>query len=105
MVDDQSIILLEVRDMNGTEHWETEWEGSTNWYIYLSYIDAGADSIVDIFLVVFVFDLHQVISVYYNWWLPKWNDNENYRYQYRDWNNCTDIGNQKIKRIQAMHET
>jgi hypothetical protein len=71
LVDDQSIILLEVRDVNGTEYWETKWEGSTNWYIYISYMEAGADSIVDIFLVVFIFNLHKLVSVYYNWWSPK----------------------------------
>ena len=85
------------------KHSEMKREGSVNWQVYVSYLRAGAGLIFGTFLVTCIFGLREVASVYYKWWLAKWSDEESYRH--REFNNCTDGENQKIKMIQTMNET
>ncbi len=82
---------------------EMKREGSINCHVYMSYLQAGAGLILGIFLVVFAFGIRETASVYYSWWLAKWSEDESYRY--RDFHNCTNFSDQKIRLIQSMNES
>jgi hypothetical protein len=92
---DEEMLLL-------TENIEMKREGTVNWYVYMSYLQAGAGLILGIFLVTFIFGIREAASVYYSWWLAKWSDDESYRYRYL--NNCTDVSNPKIDTIRSMND-
>ena len=81
---------------------EMKGEGSVNWYVYTSYLRAGAGFILGIFLVIFVFGIREGTSVYCNWWLAKWTNDESHRN--RAFNNCTIVRDQKINMIRSMSD-
>ena len=83
---------------------EVKYEGSIDWRVYLRYFQAGLGMISGIIVILIVFSLREISSVYYSWWLARWNDDENYRYRYEI--NCTTIENeQKIQLIRSMNDT
>jgi hypothetical protein len=94
--DDQEVISV------STINIEAKQEGSVNWRVYIAYMRAGAGLALGIFLIIFVFGIREATSAFYNWWLAKWSDDENYRY--RQLNNCTGTSNKLVYTIQSMNE-
>ncbi|CAF3567650.1 unnamed protein product [Adineta steineri] len=60
---------------------ETKQQGTINWKVYISYLQAGIGTISSVLLIILIFGSQQIISLYSNWWLAEWSDDENYRYQ------------------------
>ncbi|CAF4697955.1 unnamed protein product [Rotaria socialis] len=62
-------------------------EGSVKWTVYTDYLRAGIGLFLGFLLAIGVFSAHQGVSIFSNWWLAKWSDEETYRYY--TFNNCT----------------
>lgn len=55
-------------------------KGSVKWHVYIEYLRAGVGLFLGFFLVTIVFSAHQGLSIFSNWWLASWSDEETYRY-------------------------
>ncbi|CAF3943944.1 unnamed protein product [Rotaria sp. Silwood1] len=56
---------------------ETKSEGTVKWNVYISYLRAGVGVIFGFLLIIIIFSIQQTISIYNNWWLAAWSDDEN----------------------------
>lgn len=79
---------------------ETKQEGAVKWSVYISYIRAGVGLILGTFLTVVVFGILEATSVFYNWWLAKWSNDETHRHQ--TLLNCTEATHYTINSIKSM---
>ena len=89
--------------LSSSTNLEKKKEGSVNWRVYISYMRAGAGVILTILLITLAFGGRETTSIFYNWWLAKWSDDNSYRH--RHWNNCTKANNEIANRIRSMNDT
>ena len=82
---------------------EMKQEGTVKWNVYLSYIRAGIGAISGLLIIFVTFSLQQTISLYGNYWLAQWSNDESHRHQI--YKNCTSKLDEKTARIQAMTNT
>ncbi|CAF2915966.1 unnamed protein product, partial [Rotaria sp. Silwood2] len=68
---------------------ETKQEGTVNLNVYVSYLQAGVGVILGLLLIIITFGSQQVISIYSNWWLAAWSNDESRRSQ--NSTNCMSI--------------
>ncbi len=87
----------------GSTHIETKQEGSVRWRVYISYMKAGAGLGLSILLLILVFGLREAMSVFYNWWLAEWSDDEDHRH--RQLHNCTGTSNRIVNAIRSMNDS
>lgn len=95
----QSIISSTCSDVDEeilalSKHAETKQKGKVKWRVYASYLKAGVGIIIGLFIVLVLSSLREGISIFSNWWLAEWSDDETYRY--RNSNNCTTIRNNTV---------
>ncbi|CAF1384435.1 unnamed protein product [Rotaria sordida] len=81
---------------------ETKQEGTVNWKVYISYLQAGVGVISGILLIIIIFGSQQVISIYSNWWLAAWSNDESHRHQ--NSTNCMSIRDNKTDIIYRMND-
>ena len=79
---------------------ETKQEGVVKWSVYLAYLKAGIGLICGVMLIMSVFGLREATSVFYNWWLAKWSNEQIYRYHAS--NNCSQATPDDINSIKSM---
>ncbi|CAF1175955.1 unnamed protein product, partial [Adineta ricciae] len=82
---------------------EKSQQGSVGCWIYASYLRAGAGLTCSLFLIVLTFGGLEAVSIYFNWWLAKWSEDQTYRHQLRI--NCSGTNNKLLNQIQAMNTT
>jgi hypothetical protein len=82
---------------------EMKQEGSVKWGVYVSYMQAGVGLVFGIILTVLAFSFREGTSIFYSWWLAKWSDDQNHRYQ--SLNKCTGITNDSARLIRSMNDT
>ncbi|CAF4197389.1 unnamed protein product, partial [Rotaria sordida] len=70
---------------------ETKHKGTVKSHVYAEYLKAGVGIIMGLFIVIILSSVREGTSIFSNWWLAKWSDDESYRY--RILNNCTNIQN------------
>lgn len=66
---------------------ENKQTGRLKWYVYVTYLRAGAGTIVGFLFVPLILAAQQAAFIFSSWWLAAWNDDENYRHMI--FNNCT----------------
>ena len=81
---------------------ETKYEGTVKWNVYIAYLRAGIGIFSGSLLIIMIFATQQTITIYSNWWLAVWSNDESYRYQ--NWTNCMDKHEQHIERIHQMND-
>jgi hypothetical protein len=81
---------------------ETKQEGTVKWNVHLSYLRAGAGLVSGLLVIVIVFSAQQATSIYSNWWLAGWSNDETHRN--RVLNNCSNVRDNKINEIRSMNE-
>ncbi|CAF2953465.1 unnamed protein product [Rotaria sp. Silwood2] len=81
---------------------EIKQEGIVKWDVYVSYLQAGIGGVSGFLLLLTVFCVQQAMSLYSNWWLAEWSNDESHRH--RLYNNCTNINDTKINRIRFMSD-
>ena len=96
--DDQEDECMNLRGKNI----ETKQEGTVKWNVYVSYIQAGVGVIFGFLIIVFVFSAQQVTSIYSNWWLAAWSNDESRRYQ--NSTNCMNTRDKITDDIQRMSD-
>ncbi len=79
---------------------ETKKEGSVSWHVYAAYWRAGVGFAFGFLLILLVYTAQQAISIFSNWWLVAWSDDENYRYNI--FNNCNGTIGQKNNSVRTM---
>ncbi|CAF4743672.1 unnamed protein product [Rotaria sp. Silwood1] len=79
--DDEMLILSKTA--------ETKQKGMVKRHVYTAYIKAGFGLIMGLFIVIILSSMREATSVFSNWWLAKWSDDESYRYRILD--NCTSL--------------
>ncbi|CAF4018606.1 unnamed protein product [Rotaria sordida] len=79
---------------------ETKQKGAVKWYVYIVYLKAGVGIIMGLFIVIILPSVREATSIFSNWWLAKWNDDESYRYRIS--NNCTSIQNNNNNTVWSM---
>lgn len=82
---------------------EKSQQGSVGFWIYASYLRAGAGLTCSLLLIVLSFGGFEVVSIYFNWWLAKWSEDQTYRHQLRI--NCNRTNNKLLNQIQSMNTT
>jgi hypothetical protein len=82
---------------------ETKQEGTVKFGVYRSYLQAGVNVILGLFCILIVFSAQQATSLYSNWWLAEWSNDESDRY--RVYKNCTNVLDQTTNRIRLMNDT
>ncbi|CAF4435345.1 unnamed protein product, partial [Adineta steineri] len=78
-------------------------EGTVKWSVYVSYLRAGIGVCIGILLVVVVFSAQQATSIYVDWWLAEWSNDEGHRHHV--YTNCTNVTDEKTNKIRLMNET
>ena len=81
---------------------ETKQQGTVQWHVYVAYLRAGAGLVLGSALVLVIFSSQQLASVYSNWWLAVWSDDETLRHQNET--SCNDKQDEKMLRIQLMND-
>jgi hypothetical protein len=82
---------------------EGKQEGAVKWGDYKSYLRNNVVVVIwYIFLMITVFSAQQAASIYSNWWLAQWANDETSRY--RVYNNCTGGLDEKTNRIRLMSD-
>ena len=81
---------------------ETKQQGTVRWHVYAAYLRAGVGLVLGVALIVIIFSTQQFASIYSNWWLADWSDDETRRY--RKMMNCSNKLDQKVVRIQLMSD-
>ncbi|UJR11087.1 hypothetical protein I4U23_015269 [Adineta vaga] len=95
---DESLISQSVPNMEGKR------EGIIRWQTYVEFVKAAVGLIIGFVIFVFTFCLREGIFVYNSWWLAKWTDDENYRYEINI--NCTNITtDEQVLRIKLMTDS
>ncbi|CAF1560439.1 unnamed protein product, partial [Rotaria sordida] len=79
---------------------ETKQKGAVKWHVYIVYLKAGVGIIMGLFIVIILSSVQEATSIFSNWWLAKWNDDESYRYRIS--NNCTSIQNNNNNTVWSM---
>ncbi|CAF3828800.1 unnamed protein product [Rotaria sordida] len=79
---------------------ETKRKGTVKSHVYVAYLKAGAGIIMGLFIVIILSFVREGASIFSNWWLAKWSDDESYRY--RILNNCTTVQNNKNNTVWSM---
>ncbi|CAF4062922.1 unnamed protein product, partial [Adineta steineri] len=82
---------------------ETKEEGTVKWYVYVSYLRAGIGVCIGMLLIVVLFSAQQATSIYANWWLAEWSNDESHRHHV--YTNCTNVVDEKTNKIRLMSET
>lgn len=82
---------------------ETKQQGTVNWHVYTSYLHSGIGVILGCLVIMIIFGSQQIISIYSNWWLLAWSDDENRRHH--NSTNCMSIENNKTDKIYLMNDT
>jgi hypothetical protein len=59
---------------------DTKKEGSVSWHVYVAYWRAGVGFAFGFLLILLVYLVQQATSIFSNWWLVAWSDDENHRY-------------------------
>jgi hypothetical protein len=88
---------------SSTANIEKKHEGSVHWQVYVAYIRAGAGVVVGILSVVVLFGGFEATTIFYNWWLAKWSENQSYRY--RQWPNCSAANNSAVDAVRSMNDS
>ncbi|CAF1123285.1 unnamed protein product [Rotaria sordida] len=79
---------------------ETKRKGTVKSHVYVAYLKAGAGIIMGLFIVIILSFVREGASIFSNWWLAKWSDDESYRY--RILNNCTTVQNNNNNTVWSM---
>ena len=82
------------------ENIETKQEGTVKWGVYISYLRAGVNVAIGLFLIIIIFSAQQATDMFGNWWLAQWSNDESHRYAV--YSNCTGTIDQKINKIRSM---
>ncbi|CAF1585142.1 unnamed protein product, partial [Adineta steineri] len=82
---------------------ETKEEGTVKWSVYVSYLRAGIGVCIGMLLILVVFSAQQATSIYVNWWLAEWSNDEGHRHHV--YTNCTNVIDEKTNKIRLMNET
>ena len=80
---------------------ETKQKGMVKWHVYHAYLKAGIGIILGLFIVLILSSVREAASIFSNWWLAEWSDDESYRY--RASYSCTNIHNNNT--IWSMSQT
>ena len=59
---------------------ETKQQGAITWHVYLSYLRAGVGVFLGFVLVSLVFLMREIMAIFSDRWLARWNDEESHRY-------------------------
>ena len=81
-------------------HADTKQEGAVRWHVYASYIRAGLGCIASFIFVILLFTLHQAISMFSNWWLATWSEDESHRHS--GLTNCTSATMEPVDAVRSM---
>ena len=79
---------------------ETKQEGTVKWSVYVMYLRAGIGVVVGMALLVTLFVTQQAMSLYSNWWLAGWSNDESDRHQ--NYMNCTKPVGEETNRLRLM---
>ncbi|CAF3968250.1 unnamed protein product [Rotaria sordida] len=82
---------------------ETKHKGTVKSHVYVAYLKAGVGIIMGLFIVIILPSVREGTSIFSNWWLAKWSDDESYRY--RILNNCTTVQNNNNNTVWSMSNT
>ncbi|CAF1094580.1 unnamed protein product [Didymodactylos carnosus] len=77
----QSSRMSEDETNNNYQAAETKATGVVKWHVFLDYFRAGAGLILGFVLIFVVFTSQQAVAIFSNWWLAKWSNEEELRYQ------------------------
>ncbi|CAF1179985.1 unnamed protein product, partial [Adineta ricciae] len=80
---------------------EKSQQGSIGCWIYASYLRAGAGLTCSLFLIGLTFGGVEAVSIYFNWWLARWSEDQTYRHQL--WINCSRTNKKLLSQIQSMN--
>lgn len=96
---------MEVEDGSvlDSDNAETIEKGSVQWNVYVAYLREGFGICFGVGFLISIFSSYSLISVFYGWWLAKWNDDEGHRH--RLVSNCTTSNNKNYNMIRSMNET
>ncbi|CAF4159510.1 unnamed protein product, partial [Rotaria sordida] len=101
----QSIISSTCSDIDEemlalSKNTETKHKGTVKSHVYAEYLKASVGIIMGLFIVIILSSVREGTSIFSNWWLAKWSDDESYRY--RILNNCTNIQNNNNNTVWSM---
>jgi hypothetical protein len=85
-----------------SETLEMKETGGVNWNVYIEYLQAGAGLALGLILLILIFTVREVASVFYSWWLAGWNEDESHRHH--QFNNCTGSESKKMNIIRSMSD-
>lgn len=108
-VDNSSLLKLERDDHEPsqavaslTNNVEVKQTGAVRWQVYVEFVRAGIGLLLGLAVFSLTYCMREGVFVYHNWWLAKWTDDENYRYQVST--DCTNITNAQAIAIKLMNE-
>ncbi len=79
---------------------ETKKEGTVSWHVYVAYWRAGVGFAFGFLLILLVYLVQQATSIFSNWWLVAWSDDEDHRYYI--FKNCNSTIGQKNNSVRTM---
>ena len=81
-------------------HVDTKQQGAVRWHVYTTYIRAGLGCLWGFVFIILLFTLQQTISMFSNWWLAAWSDDESHRHSVV--NKCTNVTMEKVNAVRSM---
>ncbi|CAF3680029.1 unnamed protein product [Rotaria sordida] len=95
---------VEEEDINSLpKNAETKQKGTVKVNVYVSYLRAGIGVILGFLLIIIIFLTLQAITIYSNWWLAAWSNDESHHHNQNS-TNCMVIQDKKNDRIYQMND-
>ncbi|CAF4341256.1 unnamed protein product, partial [Rotaria sordida] len=95
---------VEEEDINSLpKNAETKQKGTVKLNVYVSYLRAGICVILGFLLITIIFLTQQAITIYSNWWLAAWSNDESHHHNQNS-TNCMVIQDKKNDGIYQMND-
>lgn len=92
----------EDEQLSTSDESEIKEKGAVNGRVYFEYLRAGIGMVIGPVIIISIFGLREITSVFFNKWIAEWSEHGSHRY--KDIRNCTEIQDQKTNMIHSMDD-